>query len=315
MSRSILLAVLLLLSSIGLQAQSFSGLWVGKLTQNLDPPFNEYRMRLDLRQKDDIVTGVSHIHLPDSLEIFAEMEFRGVVKGNVLYFMEPGMLDGHHFDEWDWCLKRGKLTLEDMGGIMRMEGMWEGKIEEMRCESGGIVVEQADFRPDPLARDKGEERKNVEAKNSVEVKNPPVVEQKKAPAVAQQQDPEPIVEQEKNYGDLDGRPITRQAEVPVSKTDITAYIWDANKEDGDVVSLQYNGEWLLRDFTLRNAKKAIQLKLSSNGDNRLILYAENLGSIPPNTCALTFHDGERIRTLSLVSDKVSCGALKFVVKE
>ena len=301
MLRFYTLLLALLFACTGLSAQSFTGQWIGKLTQNLEPPFHEYRIRFDLKQRDDIVTGVSHIHLPDSLEIFAEMEFRGVVKGNVIYFREPGLIGGHHFDDWDWCLKQGKLTMEDKGGILRMEGVWEGSVGEMRCEAGEIVVEQADFRP---------ERKKEEVKNPPKVK-----ETKKAVAVEQQQAPPPVKEKEKNYGTLDGRPITRQATVPVTKTDITAYIWDANKEDGDVISLQYNGEWLLRNYSLKNAKRPIQFKLSSAGDNRLILYAENLGSIPPNTCALTFHDGQKIRTLSLVSDKVSCGALKFVVKD
>ena len=220
------------------------------------------------------------------------------------------MVDSHHFDDWEWCLKQGKLTMEDMGGILRLSGVWEGSVGEMRCEAGEIIVEQADLKPDPLARDKGEERKNVQ------VKNPPKVKvANNSGAVEQQQAPPPVEKKPKSYGTLDGRPITRQATVPVTKTDITAYIWDANKEDGDIVSLQYNGEWLLRNYSLKNAKRPIQFKLSSNGDNRLILYAESLGSIPPNTCALTFHDGEKVRTLSLVSDEVSCGALKFVVKE
>ena len=81
MSRTCTLLLALLLACTGLSAQNFTGVWIGKLTQNMEPPFHEYRIRFDLKQRDDIVTGVSHIHLPDSLEIFAEMEFRGGGEG------------------------------------------------------------------------------------------------------------------------------------------------------------------------------------------------------------------------------------------
>lgn len=291
-----------LLASLAAGAQNFTGTWYGNLTQEMDPPFHNYRIRLDLKQVDDVVSGVSHIHLPDSLQIFAEMEFRGVVKDGKLYFKEPRLLDSHHFSEWDWCLKRGILTFKDIGGIKRMEGFWEGFVGTSRCTPGRIVVEQGNLRPDPLARNKslGPAVKNAE-------KAKPRAD--KWMAAKGDEPPAP------DYGALEGRRITRQATVEVSKPSFTAYIWDANKEDGDVVSLQFNGVWILRDFTLKNAKEPIRLELKPGGDNRLILYAENMGRIPPNTCALTFHDGQKMRTLSLVSDEVSCGALRFELRD
>lgn len=269
----------------------FSGVWLGKLSQRLDPPFNSYVLRLELNQKDQLVTGRSHIHVTDSVQLYAEMNINGIVKEGKLYFREEHITDSHHLDNWDWCLKKGMLTFERKGKLIQMTGPWEGWVGWTKCESGELTIEKI------LVEEPEEEEEEPVAKiKKEEVKNEVVAE---------------VVD----FGEVEGRKITRQKEVPVKTDEFVAYIWDANREDGDVVSLKYNGEWVLRDYTILNRKRPIRLKIDPEGDNRLILYAESLGAIPPNTCALTFFDGEQERTLNLVSDKVSCGALKFVRTE
>ena len=70
---------------------------------------------------------------------------------------------------------------------------------------------------------------------------------------------------------------------------ITIYIWDANQEDGDKISLIANGKYLLENYTTKRKRKKIKYKLIK-GENIIKITAENLGSTPPNTSRIEIVD-------------------------
>jgi len=72
---------------------------------------------------------------------------------------------------------------------------------------------------------------------------------------------------------------------------ITIYIWDANQEDGDKVSLIANGKHLLENYTTKRKRKKIKYKLKK-GENIIEITAENLGSTPPNTSRIEIVDSK-----------------------
>ena len=72
---------------------------------------------------------------------------------------------------------------------------------------------------------------------------------------------------------------------------ITIYIWDANQEDGDKISLVVNDKYLLKNFTTKRKRKKIKYKLKK-GENIIEITAENLGSTPPNTSRIEIVDSK-----------------------
>jgi hypothetical protein len=260
----------------------FQGTWLGKLTQEGQaPPLDKYRFRMHIAQQGNLLSGVTHISLPDSLDLFAEMEFMGFSTDDVMTFRETRETRSNHLQDVDWCLKNGSLRLTVNGGLYRLEGTWTGSTGRSKCPPGEIVLE----RLNP---------------------NPP------------QNAPEPETEAEqafRTYGALDGRPINRQRDIKVGLRRLRLYVWDADKVDGDVISLSYNGKWLLQNYPIKKQKHMIEIELEEDADNRLILYAEDEGRFPPNTAALTFFDGKKERNLSLVSTRNFCGAIRFVFDE
>lgn len=62
-------------------------------------------------------------------------------------------------------------------------------------------------------------------------------------------------------------------------------VWDHEEIDKDRVSLYYNQDWLCRNLTLAAERKRFKVHLEP-GENTLVFHAENLGDLPPNTCAL-----------------------------
>lgn len=108
------------------------------------------------------------------------------------------------------------------------------------------------------------------------------------------------------------RKVKTQEEISVSGTAVKLYFWDHAAQDGDTVSINLNGEWLLQEYGLRNEKIELSQQLR-RGDNYVMLFAHNLGSIKPNTAAILVDDGKRQQSLLLRSNLRQCGMLKIRV--
>lgn len=114
---------------------------------------------------------------------------------------------------------------------------------------------------------------------------------------------------------LNEREILKTKTVTVRADSITIKVWDNGKEvDGDSISLNLNGEWILKDYRLQRKQLIMRIPLERRTDNFLILYALNLGTAPPNTAAVIVYDGKQQKILRLVSDMNTCGAINIVNK-
>ena len=92
-------------------------------------------------------------------------------------------------------------------------------------------------------------------------------------------------------------------------------LYDNGEIDGDSISLFFNGKLILSHRKLSD--KALTLKLDiddKQGLNELIMYAENLGAIPPNTALMVVHDGDNRYEVRISSDLQKSGVIRFVHK-
>ena len=91
---------------------------------------------------------------------------------------------------------------------------------------------------------------------------------------------------------------TRTIKVDTMIFDITLY--DHKIVDGDIVSINFNGDWILEQYSLEGIATNLKLRLNKEGKNYLLLHAENEGRNPPNTMAVAYmYNGEKqIITLS-----------------
>jgi len=73
-------------------------------------------------------------------------------------------------------------------------------------------------------------------------------------------------------------------------------VFDHLKQDGDIISLNFNGDWVFRNLSLERKPRKFILKLNPSGKNFLILHAVNEGSVPPNTIGINYiHRGRKKR--------------------
>lgn len=78
-------------------------------------------------------------------------------------------------------------------------------------------------------------------------------------------------------------------------------IWDDAVEDGDSISLNINGNWVVQGFAVKKRPQFISVTLDP-GSNKIIFIADNLGSIVPNTSVLEIIDGKQRRSFMIDTD-------------
>lgn len=128
------------------------------------------------------------------------------------------------------------------------------------------------------------------------------------------------------YEGITGQPMLWQGDtvyfqetVVVSSPNVSIYPYDHQREDGDIISLNVNGVWLLNKYTLKNKGKdprKTNLTLLPNRENFLISKAWNLGDIAPNTLTVEIDDGSgRPRIVTINSEIGKSGAIKIVYQQ
>jgi hypothetical protein len=114
---------------------------------------------------------------------------------------------------------------------------------------------------------------------------------------------------------IKNRDVVLQNTITVNSTEFEIEIWDQSMPDGDSISLNLNGKWILESYEVVKNKLKLKVKISpKNPNNYLILYALNLGEFSPNTAAVAVLVGGKEYKLTLKSDMKSSGALNFTYK-
>ena len=96
----------------------------------------------------------------------------------------------------------------------------------------------------------------------------------------------------KPYEEQTDRIVKVGRTVEVNSKNVKIKIWDSGTVDGDYATLFLNGERILNNYRVQKYKKGIPVVLNAE-ENLLILHAEDLGDIPPNTVAVSVVDGAK----------------------
>lgn len=114
---------------------------------------------------------------------------------------------------------------------------------------------------------------------------------------------------------VDDRKVEKQGDFTVSQLEFEIEVWDNSVYDGDIISLNINGSWVLENYEVTKTPYRIKIKILPYTNNYLILYAHNLGKIQPNTAAVAvIEPNGKHRRLVIKSDLQRCGALNFTYK-
>lgn len=103
--------------------------------------------------------------------------------------------------------------------------------------------------------------------------------------------------------------------IAIKSETFTVDFYDNGEIDGDTISVFFNGKLVLSNQMLTD--KPITLKLTIDPEktiNELVMYAESLGTIPPNTALMIVHDGDDRYEARIESDLGRNGTIRFTHK-
>jgi hypothetical protein len=121
----------------------------------------------------------------------------------------------------------------------------------------------------------------------------------------------------KDYVKKQKREVEVERVLEVKNKTIRIRVWDNGTVDGDVCTLFLNGEMILKNYRVTRNKHVITVKLEKPV-NYIILHAINLGSITPNTIAVSVDDGTGEQVVIVSSNLGTSGAImirEFTVGE
>lgn len=288
-----------------------TGIWEGVVTQNDwegQPIFEEnHRVaRIKVTQTGNRVSGtlVCRANFDEDMgKLSYEKDFTGTFDGQVLDYKDTQV---HNYSNThktmrrlETCMKSAELEFYIKDGDYYLDGSWSGygHISGGSCTPGYIrwkkinekEEEETTFEVDFVSKKEKEKKEDIVLNKNNQVKK------------------------------LKGRKVNKKGvkTVKVRSPFITIEVYDHKKNDGDIISLNYNGNWILENYQIDKEKHTVDVQIEENisGRNYLILYAHNLGSVPPNTAAVIIDDGHKRQRYVLNSDLKQSDILYFTIAE
>lgn len=92
-------------------------------------------------------------------------------------------------------------------------------------------------------------------------------------------------------------------------------MYDHKIIDGDIVSLSFNGDWIVENFRISEKPYEFTLKMNDSGKNFLLLHADDMGRQPPATIALSYTYRGKRQLITLNSDIGKSEVIEIIVKK
>ena len=269
-------SILLLFAFSPILAQDFKGIWTGHLRADVyDATVLNVNYILHIKdQNQNIVNGKAYLYRNNPLKAEGSLDFIGVFKGEELKIKELKILysripaDTARF----LCIKDLELSLSQDKGVENLIGTFTGAGENtVPCYPGKVYLQrfnsanQADIPPQLLTT-----------------------------LLLDDRDPNVFLQTKLS------QPIVLEVTNNVLELEIGDYL----REDGDIVSVYHNRRQFIKNLPITNRKSVHTLRLNRDTElHELILYAENLGRIPPNTSTLKIFDGSKQHQIQITSSK------------
>ena len=273
---SLVQIVVLLFFAINATAQvSYKGIWQGYITAP-----GSYNSGYSLHIEDhsgDRISGTAYIYRnQDPLKFDGVLDFIGTVNQGGSKITELVILkEKMPHPDYMLCVKFMGLELVQKDSTDFLTGNWDGSlISKYPCLPGNVYLRRHNpLKPRGIEPIPNEVLEIILADKSSKM----------------------------NFLNTElAKPIIINVRNPVIKFEIRDYL----KEDFDTVSIYLNRRPLVQKIGIFKKPYKQTFRLDKNSElNEIILYAENLGFIPPNTSNLTIIDGERKHQLIIRSTK------------
>ena len=236
----------------------------------------------------------------------------------------PGvmMLDGKNYADGGEKKPRGDVHLDKTETIL-FKDEWDYIIENYTVganepniiDSVSSIVKPPITPNQPTQAINTEQKQNSDSSAFIKPDQPDIIVKKEI-VTATVLNPETKIETKIKPPTIDQKFASREkvfaTEIPLTGDSIELRFYDNAEVDGDSISLFLNGKLIFEHISL--TEKAYVVKLAVNDlqdNNELIMVAENLGSIPPNTSYMVAIVGDKRYDAQLASTENSSAMIRL----
>lgn len=293
-------------------SQDLSGKWYGKITQGPGGYASEYALELEIEQHNEKLSGVSFAYYKE--DVVAKFNYYGFFEdeGRIV-LQEDLVLEEKTPPQWVVCVKRMALAYRRSDSVEYLEGEWAGIgiTDGEACIPGNVYLSKTPHipamlpenvlppTPDSLAGTfPGSAQASGPAPDSVSTVMSPAPEPIRGA-------PEAVNPPNSKEGSVPpgGRSLKEGNRITVKSPDIIVTIVDYQILDGDTVTVYFNEKKMIDRQLISKNPIILNLRVEAGREPaKLLLYADNLGRIPPNTALMVVEDRKGRQRIKLESD-------------
>ncbi len=234
------------------------------------------------------------------------------------------MLDGKVAKKENDTKPTGEVHL-DKTGNPEFEDEWDFVIDNytVGANDPDIIDSISGIAQQPVATE--EPVKTIAVEKPIMISPPLVIEKKETTPVLKteipKEEPKPVViiTPPVKAPTIEEKFVSRKKvltkEIPLSGDSVELRFYDNAEIDGDSISLFLNDKLLFQHIRLNGYAYTIKFSISDlNETNELIMVAENLGTIPPNTSYMLAIVGDKRYDAYLSSTEGSSAMVRFIKK-
>ncbi len=264
-----------------LLAEDLNGIWKGTLTQGAGGCYPQYFLELQINFDNNNITGKAYDYYDTTK--FVKLSFSGRYNPQThrLVLIETKVLQSNIPLDCVPCIKTYDLTYSKKDNDEMLTGDWKGHIQDRKnaCPPGKIMLKKANHSDFPVD-----------------------IEQNDTLALIQQSI------------HLQPRSTQLLKTITVDTSKIKIELYDDAVVDNDTITVFINNKLLLYRQRLDVKPLTIYFSAFPGTEYELVMYADNLGLIPPNTALMVVTAGSKKFEVYLSSSEEKSAAVKFVYK-
>jgi hypothetical protein len=343
-TRSIILFLLFIFFACGLSGQMITGTWKGKI--------GKQKAEVKIVQRGDSLTGTSYYYESEthfrrySIKGYFDQNTNEVVwwddllieeRSGKINLLSPGRIPLLSTADFN-CPGGGKMMLDGKAAEKDDLRNPKGEVHLDKTEKGNfedewdfVIDNYTEGTNDPFIIDSVEAIAETSMVKDIEkplqeekVFSRPVVKEETAQKKQKTIQPDPVLKKEEikavplsTPSAIEQKFVARKKvfikEIPLTGDSIELRFYDNAEIDGDSISLFLNDKLMFEHIRLTAVAYTLKLSVKDlKESNELIMVAENLGSIPPNTAYMVAIVNDERYDARLASSEGSSAMVRFV---
>jgi len=346
---TIVIAFFLIFISSGAKSQKMSGQWIGEFGDATDARGVKTTYVLELEVSGQQISGYSYTYFTISGKryyVICKLKGQYDQGSKSLLVNEVENIKSNTPPDFQNCLQSHQLTYFKQKDKEVLLGKWKPFEKGSKCGSGLTELERKmipglkttesqtkvqSVKPKPeglINANPQENNSEVNKKNESTEERKPIAIKPSQTAPQNRSESNTAIKPNLSVNEENKKAVSEKAKekltrrnyqiiktIDVTDDKLKIEIYDNGQIDGDTVSIFLNEKLLVPARMLTAKPITLDIKITDDEDTYdLIMYAESLGTIPPNTALMIVTTSKNRYEINITSTEQTSGVVRFKIK-